>query len=941
MKFSGSLICSTVLAAVFTWTSASAVEAPRRPNVLWICADDHAAYVCGAYGNRVVHTPNLDRLAAGGMRFDRAFCNSPVCTASRQSFLTGRYPRTIGVTQLSTALPESETTLAEVLAGAGYSTAAIGKMHFNSQLKHGFETRLDMPEFQKWLAAKGKTPVPEGTDVQPPWKPFRDPARVWLNSGVLPFGSVDAEMPGTWFADQAVEQLRRHGEGARRGQASGKPFFMMVSFYEPHSPFHFPVEFRGRHTAEEFVAPPVGPEDDWQIPAIFRDLTPPEKQGIAAAYHTSAEFLDRNVGRVLDALKNSGLEDDTLVIYTGDHGYMLGQHGRFEKHCSYDPAIRAPLLMRYPGKIKPAGATSSLVEFIDIAPTILQFCGMAAPAAVQGKSLVPVLEQPTRKHRDEVFIEYSENEEAAVRTDRWKLVYTTGRRERQDGYATGRPLPGRTIRLFDLEHDPDEMTNLADRPEHNSLVDELTRKLADHLRRTARQPGLLPHTDDNFALLDQALKPRDVRAKPNIVFILADDLGYGDVGCYGQKQVRTPHIDALAAAGMRFTQCYAGSTVCAPSRCVLMTGRHTGHCTVRGNALVPLKPEDVTVAEVLKSAGYATALIGKWGLGEPDTTGLPNRQGFDEFFGFLNQHHAHNYYPDYLWRNEQKTPLDNVVPKDNIASVRKQYAPDLFTEQALAFLDRNAERQFFLYLAYTLPHANNERGRAEGNGMEVPDDAPYSSESWPQAQKNHAAMITRLDSDIGRVLARLKALGIEDDTLILFSSDNGPHKEGGGDPLFFHSAGPFRGHKRDLTDGGIRVPFIARWPGKIAAGTTSDQVAWFADFLPTAAEIVGAKPPGGLDGMSLVPALRGKTPPISRTLYWEFHEGGFKQAVRLGDWKGIRLKRETPLELYDVAHDQSERDNVAAVHPDVVARIEEYLKTARTESPEFPVPPRK
>ncbi|MBI3864435.1 MAG: sulfatase-like hydrolase/transferase [Planctomycetia bacterium] len=929
------IIAGLMLTALFPAVS-SAADA-RRPNVLWICADDHAAYVCGAYGNRIVRTPNLDRLAAGGMRFDQAFCNSPVCTASRQSFLTGRYPRTIGVTQLSTALPESELTLAELLAGAGYSTAAIGKMHFNSPLKHGFETRLDMPEYQKLLQAKGKTELPAGVDVQPQWKPFRDPARIWLNSGALPFGAVDAEMPGTYFAEQAVQQIAEHGEKARQGPAGGMPFFMMVSFYEPHSPFHFPVEFRGRHRAEEFVAPPVGREDDWQIPAIFRDLTAAEKQGIAAAYYTSAEFLDRNVGRVLDALKSAGLEDDTLVVYTGDHGYMLGQHGRFEKHCSYDPAIRAPLFMRYPGKIKPAGATPALVEFIDIAPTVLEFCGVTAPHAIQGKSLVPVLEQPARKHRDEVFVEYSENEEAAIRTDRWKLVYTSGRRERQDGYATGKPLPGRTIRLFDLERDPEEMTNLAERPEHAPLVAELTRKLADHLRRTARQPDLLPQTGDVLALLDQAVKPRDVRAKPNIVFILADDLGYGDLGCYGQRRIRTPHIDALAAGGMRFTQCYAGSTVCAPSRCVLMTGRHTGHCTVRGNALVPLKPEDVTVAEVLKSAGYATALVGKWGLGEPDTTGLPNRQGFDEFFGFLNQHHAHNYYPDYLWRNEQKVPLENVVPKDNIASVRKQYAPDLFTEQALAFLDRNAERPFFLYLAYTLPHANNERGRAEGNGMEVPDDAPYSNEPWPAPQKNHAAMITRLDADVGRVLARLKALGLDQDTLVIFSSDNGPHKEGGGDPLFFESAGLLRGHKRDLTDGGIRVPFIVRWPGKIPAGSTSDQVAWFADYLPTAAEIAGAKPPADLDGQSLVPALLLKAPPVSRTLYWEFHEGGFKQAVRLGDWKAIRLRPGTPLELYDVVRDPSEKTNVATAHPDVVTRIEEFLKTARTDSPNFPV----
>jgi choline-sulfatase len=491
-----------------------AADVPR-PNVLWICADDHAAYVCGAYGNRIVHTPHLDALAAGGMRFDRAFCNSPVCTASRQSFLTGRYPRTIGVTQLSTALPESETTLAERLRDAGYETAAIGKMHFNSNLGHGFDKRIDMPDYQKWLQTKGKEPLPAGIETQPAWKPFRDPAAVWLNAAVLPFAAVDADMPGTYFANRATTFLAECG-AARRGPAKGaeKPFFLMVSFYEPHSPFHFPVEYRGRHQPGEFAVPAVGPEDDWQVPAIFRDLTGAQKQGIAAAYYTSAEFLDRNVGRVLEALQNSGLEGETLVIYTGDHGYMLGQHGRFEKHCCYEPAIRAPLIVRFPDKIKPQSSTRALVEFIDIAPTVLDYCGTKVPATMQGRSLAPVLAGTTNHHREEIFIEYSENEEAAIRTENWKLVYITGKRERQDGYTTGRPLPGRAIRLFDLEHDPDEMTNVAERPEHASLLGKLKQSLADHLCRTARLPEHVLQNDDVDSVIDFSLVPRDVTNSP-------------------------------------------------------------------------------------------------------------------------------------------------------------------------------------------------------------------------------------------------------------------------------------------------------------------------------------------------------------------------------------------------------------------------------------------
>ena len=439
----------------------------------------------------------------------------------------------------------------------------------------------------------------------------------------------------------------------------------------------------------------------------------------------------------------------------------------------------------------------------------------------------------------------------------------------------------------------------------------------------------------------------DKPSRPNIILILADDLGYGDVGCYGQKRIQTPQIDRLAAEGMRFTQCYAGSTVCAPSRCALMTGLHSGHGTVRGNALVPLAPEDVTVAEVLKEANYATALIGKWGLGEPGSTGIPNRKGFDYFFGYLNQQHAHNYYPDYLWKNQEKVNLAGNVVKNNVATERAQYSHDLFTNQALGFLDSRKrltpDKPFFLYLAYTIPHVNNERGRAEGNGMEVPSDAPYSGRPWPQAQKNHAAMITRLDADVGKLLERLKVLGLDEQTIIFFSSDNGPHKEGGADPKFFQSAGALRGHKRDLTEGGIRVPMIVRWPGKIKAGTVSDQVWAFWDFLPTAAELAGCKIPSGIDGLSIVPTLLGAGEQRQHGfLYWEFHEGGSKQAVRMENWKAIRPRLDAPLELYDVQNDIGETSNVAAQHPDLVAKIEAYLKTARTESKPWPLqPPRK
>ncbi|MEX2113618.1 MAG: arylsulfatase [Pirellulales bacterium] len=427
-------------------------------------------------------------------------------------------------------------------------------------------------------------------------------------------------------------------------------------------------------------------------------------------------------------------------------------------------------------------------------------------------------------------------------------------------------------------------------------------------------------------------------ALPNIVWIMADDLGYGDVGCYGQLRIKTPNIDCLASQGMRFTDCYAGSTVCAPSRCSLMTGLHTGHARVRGNARVPLEPDDVTIAEVLKQAGYATGIVGKWGLGEPDTTGVPNRQGFDNWFGYLNQHHAHNYYPDHLWRNEEKVPLPNVV-ENNVATKRVVYSADLFTDEALRFLDTERDRPFFLYLALTLPHANNEAGQ---QGMEVPRDEPYSHESWPQAQKNHAAMITYLDTQVGAVLKKLDERGLAKDTVVFFTSDNGPHREGGADPDFFDSSGPFRGIKRALYEGGIRVPMIVRWPGKIAAGSVNHQPWAFWDALPTMAELAGVTPPQGIDGISIVPTLLGEAvaglpQQQHEFLYWEFHERGFGQAVRMGNWKAVRPKAGEPIELYDLSRDIGEEHDVAAELPKLVANAEALFKSARTESPHWQV----
>jgi arylsulfatase A-like enzyme len=444
-----------------------------------------------------------------------------------------------------------------------------------------------------------------------------------------------------------------------------------------------------------------------------------------------------------------------------------------------------------------------------------------------------------------------------------------------------------------------------------------------------------------------------IARKPSIIFILADDLGYGELGCYGQTRIKTPNLDQLAADGIRFTNFYAGSTVCAPSRCTLMTGLHTGHAFIRGNSTLALRPQDLTVAEFLKLAGYHTGLIGKWGLGNPNTTGVPQKKGFDEFVGYLDQVHAHDYYTDYLWRydppSDAKPGYDGRMEfPENRGGQKGLYMDDLFTKAALNFVNINKPdplnnyRPFFLYLAYTIPHANNEEGQRSGNGMQVPSDMPYTDEPWPQAEKNKAAMITRMDADIGRLMDKLKALKIDDNTAVFFTSDNGPHKEGGVDPAFFQSAGPFRGIKRDLYEGGIRVPLIVRWPAKIKRGLVSDRVGAFWDFLPTAAAMAQVKPPEPIDGLSLLPALLGKTQTNQHDfLYWEFHERGFQQAVRMGDWKAVCPHAGQPIELYNLKADPAEKENVAQQNPEVVAKIEAYLKTARTEAAQWPIKPAK
>ena len=479
--------------------ASQAVNVARKPNILILVGDDHAGGLLGIDGDPRRATPRLDALAAQGVRFDRAYCNSPVCTASRQSFITGRLPHAVGVTRLTTPLPDDAVTLGDWLGELGYDTAAIGKMHFNGPSKHGFATRLDSPDWNAWLREN----PPGGGDHRRRWRPFVDPAREWLNADVRPFGLPAASMESSYLVDRAAEFISKHKTGS-------KPFAMVISFPEPHSPFKFPDDWARRFRPEAFPVPTVSASDRLDQPKVFASLTPAEVQGIQASYFTSLAFLDHQVGRVLDALDASGSSNDTIVVYLGDHGYMLGQHGRFEKHCSFEPAIRSPLILRWPGHLPANRKVGDLVELVDLLPTLLDLAGLPNPPDLHGRSLRPLaLGEPGAKGREVVVSEYLENEEATVRSGRYKLVVGSGARERRDGYESTNPLPGPYEHLHDLETDPDETTDLRDQPELAAIVADLRRKLLDRLATTRGTRPAVPAGLSEAEALRWCLIPQD------------------------------------------------------------------------------------------------------------------------------------------------------------------------------------------------------------------------------------------------------------------------------------------------------------------------------------------------------------------------------------------------------------------------------------------------
>ncbi|MGP0067745.1 MAG: sulfatase [Isosphaeraceae bacterium] len=489
-------------------TSTSLGSAPDQagsaagPNLLLIVADDHRSGTLGIEGDPRKATPNLDRLARQGIRFERAYCNAPVCTASRQSLISGKLPHAVGVTQLSTRLSDDVLTMGEWFRDLDYRTTAIGKMHFNGPSSHGFLDRIDTPDWEREL----RSHPPRGGDHRRRWRPFVDPAAVWLNAARHSTGLPIESMQSTYFADQALDDLK-----ARR--QDGRPFAMVVSFYDPHSPFNFPRGWRDRFRPDQFPVPPVSDRDREEQPAIFASITPDEVRGINAAYYTSIAFVDSQVGRLVQGLDDLKLSDQTLVVYIGDHGYMLGEHGRFEKHCFYEPAVRMPMILRWPGHLPGDRRFAGMVEMVDILPTVLHLLDLPVPPGMQGMDLEPLIRgKPGAIGHDFVFSEYLENEEAMVRSDRFKLIVGTGRRRRQDGYQTGRPLPGPYQRLFDELADPGETRDLGTDPRFQAVKDDLLHKMYARMVTTWEGPVPIPPGLSPLETIHWCLIPRDVRA---------------------------------------------------------------------------------------------------------------------------------------------------------------------------------------------------------------------------------------------------------------------------------------------------------------------------------------------------------------------------------------------------------------------------------------------
>jgi choline-sulfatase len=468
-------------------------------NIVFIIGDDHANHTLGCYGNDIIRTPNLDQLASKGVRFTRAYANSPICSASRQSILTGRYPHAAGVTLLSTPFPEEQLTIADHLVKHGYETAVIGKTHFNNNLSHGFKHVLGK-DYKSYLDSVEPPPVPDSIMVRPAWN-LKAPASEWLNAESATSGRWNKHDQGTYYANQTVKFINKYKDDK---------MCVWVGFHEPHSPFNFPIEYQGKYDPDKLPLPTGSPEDNRWIPEIFRDLTEEQKRGIIRSYYTSVEYLDKNVGIILDGIKEAGIEDNTLIVYIGDHGYLLNHHKRFEKHSMWKEAVRSPLIINGFGEGR---VIDEMVEYVDLVPTLLDIINVQSMNTVQGESMYPLLTGKTQHHKDFVFSEFIPDNKAMVCTERWKLIFTSGKKDLALGYQTGYGPSGLLYKLYDQRNDPRETTNLAKQKNYESVKDSLTNIMLQVFRETHPKADSIPKNLPVNKQLSKFCEPIDVGHK--------------------------------------------------------------------------------------------------------------------------------------------------------------------------------------------------------------------------------------------------------------------------------------------------------------------------------------------------------------------------------------------------------------------------------------------
>lgn len=915
MKLTKIFLCCLVACALARPT-VSAENTP--PHIVLIMADDMGWGDAGFNGG-TIPTPHLDKLAAGGVRLD-SFYVQPVCTPTRGTLMTGRYPMRLGLQSgvvrpwATHGLPLDERTLPDALRKAGYATAIFGKWHLGHSKPDYLPTRRG---FDQQLGHYNGA-INYFTHE-------RDGGHDWHKNDTAHYETGYAT---DLTAAAAIECIAKHDPA--------KPLFLYLPFSAPHTPLQAPEPWIEKFSHIK--------NKDHRI------------------YAAMMASMDDAIGKILASLGENGFDrENTLVFFCSDNGALdfLGSNGPFrgQKAQLYEGGIRSPAVISWPGKLKPGTTVKEPLHIADLYPTLLKLAGadMEQEKKLDGRDAWPTIALG-KPSPHEVILHNVTAWSGALRMGKWKLLQNGGR------FANDtQPPSDDQWELFDIVADPGEKNNLfAENPE---VVADLRARL-EALRAEAVPANIAPNeAPPGFktpkvwgeVVAQDAKQDAANKQKPNIILINADDLGYGGLGCYGQKLIQTPNIDRMAAEGIRFTDFYAASAACVPSRVGMLTGRHPGHAAIRDNfpphadiekpnaggfrknygELWP--PKEPTLGRVIKDAGYRTAQFGKLEAGIPMAPGMMTAHGWDHWLGFRGTGDAFQFYPLSLWENDREIPFDaNRDPKvrrEGILGDKGVYSQDLFVENLLKFIGQNRDERFFIYFPTQVPHG---RAPTDGAQIQVPDIGPYADRDWTEAEKLYAAMLTRLDGHVGEIIDLLKKLGIDGNTIVLFTSDNGDENSYYGRTDRFQATGGLRGKKRFLHEGGIRVPMIARWPGHIGAGQTSN-LPWAAwDLMATFAELAGTDVPPHTDGISVVPTLLGR--PDQQTpreyLYWEYQQGK-QQAVRMGRWKGIRVGgTKEPVALYDLSADIGETRNLAEAHPDIVRRIRSIMQEAR-EGSEF------